>query len=42
MISDEFELTDKEVNSLAVQLIKSHLKEGLEFHIKNFKLLKIY
>ena len=41
MISDEFVLTDKEVNSLAVQLIKSHLKEGLEFHIKNFITNKI-
>ena len=31
-LSNEIVLTDKEVYSLVVQLIKTHLKEGLEFH----------
>ena len=39
--SNDFVLTDKEANELAVHLIKAHLKEELDFHIKNFETNKI-
>ncbi len=39
--SHDYALTDKEANELSVQLIKTYIKKGLKFHVKNFKANKI-